>query len=235
MIDSRSKVSGSGVAQSCLWPSKRCLVTWMTRGIFKDTLRTCEFLGYLFMYLSIYFCVCPEWKSVWLWVRGVRWSSFTSLSEGEIKVYQREGKDRGVFLCMWVCMSCEAEHRAMCWRMSGKQEPGSSADLDQPFHGKRTHAVFLFGRAWLYEFIMPLGEHSSKNQHWTPRAPLPTHQLGLHLLFWPFLRGGETSKWILDLFLCEETEVSSSQCERQTAGLCWFCCQWRRETESGST
>lgn len=56
---------------------------------------------------------------------------------------QREGIDRDV--C--VCVHCEGEERAMCWRMSGKQEPGSSADLDQPFHGKRTHAVFLFGRA----------------------------------------------------------------------------------------
>lgn len=76
--------------------------------------------------------------------------------------------------------------------MSGKKEPGSSADLDQPFHRKRTHAVFLFGRAWLYEFIMPLGEHSSKNQLWNPPRPPANPSIGPTFIILTFpLRGSD--------------------------------------------
>ncbi len=90
---------------------------------------------------------------------------------------QRCGKTRDsdtfqyLYLCLCVWNIMFERERELCQRLSGKTEPGSSADLDQPFHGKRTHAVFLFGRCWLYEFIMPLGEHSSKNQH--SNTPLP--------------------------------------------------------------
>ncbi len=130
---------------------------------------------------------------------------------------------------------CLREREWCVWRMSGKMEPGSSADLDQPFHGKKTHAVFLFGRAWLYEFIMPLGEHSSKNQLWNPLRPPANPSIGPTFIILTFPLRGRDIKVVLHSFLCKETEVSSSQCERQTAGLCWFCCQWRRETDSGST
>lgn len=80
-----------------------------------------------------------------------------------------------IYSCVCVCETnvClrEKVQSVLCWRMSVKKEPGSS--LDQPFRGKRTHAVFLFGRGWLYEFIMPLVEHSSKNQHWNPPPTTP--------------------------------------------------------------
>lgn len=104
---------------------------------------------------------------------------FTSFSEGEEEVMHMQSceavrSDRQRYFGAFI-HTCETsllmrKRKAMCWRMSGKKEPGLSTDLDQPFHGKRIHAVFLFRHAWLYEFIMPLGEHSSKNQHWTPRA-----------------------------------------------------------------
>lgn len=83
-------------------------------------------------------------------------------------VWRRGVNDRdiyGVFINTCETSLLMRKKRAMCWRTNGTKQPGLSTDLDQPFHGKRTHAVFLFGHAWLYEFIMPLGEHSSKNQH----------------------------------------------------------------------
>lgn len=101
-----------------------------------------------------------------------------------------------VSVCVWnkrmFKRAREREQRAMCWRMSGKKEPGSSADLDQPFHGKRTHAVFLFGCGWLYEFIMPLGEHSAKNQHWNPLRPPANPSIGPTFIILTFpLRGSD--------------------------------------------
>lgn len=145
-------------------------------------------------------------------------SSFWSLMMWFRSLCRSRSGHRSAFESVFIkCVRKRAS--VLCWRASGKKEPGSSAHLHQPFYERRTPAVFLFGWAWLYEFIMPLRERSSKNQPPNPRAPLPTHQLGLHLLFWPFLCGGVTSKWILDGSLCLETEVSSSQCERQTAGL----------------
>lgn len=99
-------------------------------------------------------------------------------------------------MCVCVC-ECEASlcsretgERATCWRMSGKTEPGSSADSDQPFHGKGTHAVLLFGRDWLYEFIVPLGEHSSKNHHRNPPRPPANPSIGPTFIILTFpLRG----------------------------------------------
>lgn len=51
-----------------------------------------------------------------------------------------------------------------------------------------------------------------------PPCPLPTHQLGIHLLFWPFSSQQRNIKVGPGLVLCKKTEVSS-QCEQQTAEL----------------
>lgn len=79
---------------------------------------------------------------------------FTSLSEGEEEMMpmqrceSKHGDTFYLFVCVCVCETnvClrEKVQSVLCWRMSVKKEPGSS--LDQPFRGKRTHAVFLFGR-----------------------------------------------------------------------------------------
>lgn len=131
---------------------------------------------------------------------------FTSPSEGEEEVTCRGVCQRGRQGYFWVfspprvsvsvkqahVWEREREHRAACWRMSGKKEPGLSADLDQPFHGRRTHAVFLFGRGWLYEFIMPLVEHSSKNQQWNPPRPPADPSIGPTFIILTFpLRGSD--------------------------------------------
>lgn len=98
----------------------------------------------------------------------------------------------GVFIWVWDKPMLRKRGEWCVWRMSGKKEPGSSADLDQPFHGKRTHAVFLFGRGWLYEFIMPLGEHSSKNQYWNPPIPPANPSIGPTFIILTFpLRGSD--------------------------------------------
>lgn len=77
---------------------------------------------------------------------------FTSLGEGEEEMMpmQRCESKYGDTVYLFVCV-CETNvclrekvQRVLCWRMSVKKEPGSS--LDQPFRGKRTLAVFLFGR-----------------------------------------------------------------------------------------
>ena len=106
----------------------------------------------------MYFWVVASWiKGVLRWGRVRRSFSPSGLwSAGTPSSCRSDYEDRTMHTQR--CTSkCRAEPAYLFIRDRGVgvwgRGPGSS--LDRPFHGKRTHAAFLFGRGRLYEFITP--------------------------------------------------------------------------------
>lgn len=137
-------------------------------------------------------------------------------------------------VCVWNNRICE---RVMSWRVTVKKEPGLS--LHQASHWKRTHVVLLFGHGWLYAFIMSLVERSSKSHCCNPHPPDPTAPREpinwVYIYYFDLSFAGEWHQMDLPLVpLQKDGGVILTVWEAD----CWpalvFCCQRRRETESGS-
>lgn len=173
----------------------------MTWGIFKDIFKhlcisglltvesktsCCEeefggaaYQGFFFFCFVLWWCGSP------LSVKVMHMQRCVSKRSGYILEY--------IFIC--VCVKREKrEKRVTCVENEWEEGARLVYRFRSTFSWKEDPCCFPlwpFLTVWIhYAFRGALVQKSAPN----PPAPLPTHQLGLHLLFWPFLCGGSDIK-----------------------------------------